>query len=72
MGGYGAVNTIGGCYNFTDTTRSTFTGIKDSEQVKKVMALLNSCAGGQYQNVQVDSKWQAVIAMAPWGRCFSR
>jgi predicted dienelactone hydrolase len=67
MGGYGAINTIGGCYNFTDETTSAFTGIKDPEQVKKVMSLLNSCAGGQYQNMKVDSKWQAVIAMAPWG-----
>jgi len=67
MGGYGAVNTIGGCYNFTQAAASTFTGIKDPEQLKKIITLLNSCAGGQYQNVKVDSKWQAVVAMAPWG-----
>ena len=67
MGGYGAVNTIGGCYNFTQATASAFTGIKDPEQVKDIIARLNSCAGGQYQNVNVDSKWQAVVAMAPWG-----
>lgn len=67
MGGYGAVNTIGGCYNFTDATASAFTGIKDPEQVSKIVSLLNSCAGGQYNNVKVDAKWQAVIAMAPWG-----
>ena len=67
MGGYGAVNTIGGCYNFTNTTASTFTGIKDPEQVEKVKALLNSCAAGQYETPKVDPRWQAVIAMAPWG-----
>ena len=67
MGGYGAVNTIGGCYSFTNTTASTFTGIKDPEQVEKIKALLNSCAGGQYENPKVDPRWQAVIAMAPWG-----
>ena len=67
MGGYGAINTIGGCYNFTQATASAFTGIKDAEQLKEIIALLNSCAGGQYQNIKVDSKWQAVIAMAPWG-----
>ena len=67
MGGYGAVNTIGGCYNFTNTTAATFTGLKDPEQVEKVKTLLNSCAGGQYQNSKVDPRWQAVIAMAPWG-----
>jgi predicted dienelactone hydrolase len=67
MGGYGAVNTIGGCYNFTEATASAFTGIKEAEQLKKIVALLNSCAGGQYQDVKVDPKWQAAIAMAPWG-----
>lgn len=75
MGGYGAVNTIGGCFNFTDKTASTFTGIKDTEQIAKVKALLNSCAGGQYNDITVDKKWQSVIAMAPWGaqyRLFSQ
>tara|TARA_R110001583_G_scaffold561_14_gene5052 strand:- start:6229 stop:7584 length:1356 start_codon:yes stop_codon:yes gene_type:complete len=67
MGGYGAVNAIGGCYNFTEATTSAFTGIKDPAQAQQIMALLNSCAGGQYKNVKVDPKWQAVIAMAPWG-----
>ena len=67
MGGYGAVNTIGGCFNFTDETASTFTGTKDSEQIAKVKGLLNSCAGGQYKDINVDKKWQSVIAMAPWG-----
>ena len=67
MGGYGAVNTLGGCYNFTDVTSSAFTGIKDAEQLKKITTLLNSCADGQYQDVNLDSKWQAAIAMAPWG-----
>ena len=37
MGGYGAVNTIGGCYNFTEATSSAITGIKDPEQVKKMI-----------------------------------
>lgn len=46
MGGYGAVNTLGGCYNFTEATASAFSGIKDAEQVKKITTLLNSCAGG--------------------------
>ena len=67
MGGYGAVNTIGGCYSFTDATASAFTGVKDPAQIVKIKTLLNSCAGGQYQHVKVDPKWKAVIAMAPWG-----
>lgn len=67
MGGYGAINTVGGCYNFTSTSASTYTGLKDPKQIQKAMALLNSCAGGQYENSKVDTRWQAVIAMAPWG-----
>ncbi|TWX72442.1 alpha/beta hydrolase family protein [Colwellia sp. C1TZA3] len=67
MGGYGAINTVGGCYNFNSASASTFTGIKDPKQLQKVVTLLNSCAGGQYENIEVDPRWQAVIAMAPWG-----
>lgn len=67
MGGYGAVNTIGGCYNFNETTASMFTGIKDPEQIKKIIPVLNSCAGGQYANAVVSNKWKAAMAFAPWG-----
>lgn len=67
MGGYGAVNTIGGCYHFNEQTGSKFTGIKDQKKIKKVIQILNSCAGGQYANVVVDKKWKATMAFAPWG-----
>jgi len=67
MGGYGAVNTIGGCYNFNEQTASMFTGIKDPEHLKKLVPLLNSCAGGQYQNIEINDKWKAALAFAPWG-----
>lgn len=67
MGGYGAVNTIGGCYNFNEKTAAMFTGIKDPEQIKKIIPVLNSCAGGQYANAVVSSKWKAAMAFAPWG-----
>ena len=67
MGAYGAVNTIGGCYNFTAKTTAMFTGLKNNTQINKTTKLLNSCAGGQYKHVVVDPKWKAVIAMAPWG-----
>lgn len=70
MGGYGAVNTIGGCYNFNEKTASKFTGIKDPQKIEKVIKLLNSCAGGQYTNVVVDKKWKATMAFAPWGSQF--
>ncbi len=67
MGGFGAVNTIGGCYDFNEQATAMFTGIKDSAQIKQVQQLLNSCAGGQYKNPQVDSRIKAMVAFAPWG-----
>lgn len=67
MGGYGAVNTVGGCYSFNEGTASAFTGIKKGAELAQAVALLNSCAGGQYKDIRVDSKWKAAIALAPWG-----
>ncbi len=67
MGGFGAINTVGGCYAFNDKTAAAFTGLKDTVQIQKAIGLLNSCAGGQYKNVIVDSKWKAAMALAPWG-----
>lgn len=67
MGGYGAINTIGGCFNFTAQSITALTGDQNEETSKALQQLLNSCAGGQYQNVQVDPAWKAAIAIAPWG-----
>ncbi len=67
MGGYGAVNTLGGCYDFKEATISTFTGIKDPKQIAAIAATFNSCAGGQYEDPKVDPRWRAAIAFAPWG-----
>ena len=67
MGGYGAINTIGGCYSFNDQAASMFTGMKDPAQVKQVQQLLNSCAGGQYKDVKIDKRLKAMVAFAPWG-----
>ena len=62
MGGFGAINTIGGCYGLT------------SEQLKKLgtpsaLALilprfLNTCYAGRDS---VDPRWKAVQLLAPWG-----
>lgn len=62
MGGFGAINTIGGCYSF------------NSEQLGKIgtpaaAALvlpyaLNSCYGGREA---VDPRWKAAQLFAPWG-----
>ena len=67
MGGFGAVNTIGGCYAFNEQTTAMFTGMTDPAQIKQVQQLLNSCAGGQYQNPQVDPRIKTMVAIAPWG-----
>jgi predicted dienelactone hydrolase len=67
MGGYGAVNTVGGCYQFNPQTAATFTGSKDQNVINGAITLLNTCAGGQTAPVTVDPKWKAMIAMAPWG-----
>jgi len=81
MGGFGALSTIGACYDFNPMTTAAFTGLKDPKQLAAMQQLLNSCAGGQYpaaaqaQNAQStlaaqptpDPAWQAAIALAPWG-----
>ncbi len=67
MGGYGAINTVGGCFNFTPEGISALTGRQDAATQQALQQALNSCAGGQYQNVQVDPAWKAAIAIAPWG-----
>jgi predicted dienelactone hydrolase len=67
MGGYGAINTIGGCYTFNDQATSMFTGMKEPAQIKQVQQLLNSCAGGQYNDIKVDQRIKAMVAFAPWG-----
>ena len=62
MGGFGAINTIGGCYNF------------QSDQLKKIGVpaiiasllpfRLNSCFAGEEQ---LDPRWKALQVFAPWG-----
>jgi predicted dienelactone hydrolase len=66
MGGYGAVKSAGGCYNFTDATTSQFTGVKDKEIISVLKTALNNCPTN---NSQADKNptWQAIVAMAPWG-----
>jgi predicted dienelactone hydrolase len=62
MGGFGAINTVGGCYDF----KSEF--FKQGG-VPTAIALvlpfpLNSCFGG---GEQLDPRWKAVQLLAPWG-----
>ena len=67
MGGFGAVNTVGGCYSFNEKAAAQFTGVTSPEAAKKVQALLNTCAGGKQDSDSVDPRFKAIMAIAPWG-----
>lgn len=67
MGGFGAVNTIGGCFNFTKQTAGQFTGQTDEQKIAYIQTVLNTCAGGKSSVADVDSRWKAAMAFAPWG-----
>lgn len=66
MGGFGAINTVGGCYNFTyDMLKALGT----PAALALIMPLaLNSCYGGRDE---VDPRWKAVQLFAPWGGEYS-
>lgn len=63
MGGFGAVNTVGGCYNFDQQGLQAF-GFP-GPAVKRLLPVFNSCNAGREQ---VDSRWKAMVAYAPWGQ----
>ena len=68
MGGYGAINTIGGCYDFSDQFTGRMIFSQDEEKIKIAQNVFNTCAAGQSStNFTVDPKWQAMVAFAPWG-----
>ncbi|MFT6328296.1 MAG: putative dienelactone hydrolase [Bermanella sp.] len=67
MGAFGALNTVGGCYNFSLEQAGMFTGTQDVKMLPLVQKALNSCAAGQYENPKVDDKWKAAIMLAAWG-----
>jgi predicted dienelactone hydrolase len=67
MGAFGALNTVGGCYNFTLEQAGMFTGTQDEKMLPLVQKALNSCAAGQYEKPKVDDKWKAAIMFAAWG-----
>lgn len=67
MGGFGAVNTMGGCYDFSDEATASFTGVTDPAVIGALQAALNTCAGGNATADSVDDRWKAAMALAPWG-----
>ena len=62
MGGYGALNTVGGCYDFSPEFLAGFQ--LSGDQAKHVQSLLNSCNAGREKT---DAAWRAAVAIAPWG-----
>ena len=68
MGGYGAISTVGGCYDFSDDFTKRMIFSVDEEKIKAAQAVFNTCAGGQSpDSYKVDERWKAMIAFAPWG-----
>ena len=73
MGGYGAINTVGACYDFPSELLASFIQSQDEEKIKGMKAALNTCSAGQYpakltgSEPATDAKWKAMIAFAPWG-----
>ena len=67
MGGFGAVNTVGGCYNFGTEATASFTGVTDPAVLSALQNVLNTCAGGNADAESVDTRWKAAMALAPWG-----
>ncbi len=68
MGGYGAINTIGGCYDFNDEFVMRMIFSNDQDKIKAAQSVFNTCAAGQSrEDFVVDPRWQAMVAFAPWG-----
>ncbi|MGB3724915.1 MAG: acetylhydrolase [Glaciecola sp.] len=73
MGAFGALNTVGACYDFPSALVSSFIQSQDPAKVKGMQTVLNTCSAGQYpqavtgSKVVSDSRWQAMMAFAPWG-----
>jgi predicted dienelactone hydrolase len=62
MGGYGAINTVGGCYNFSP---EYLAGLGfPAESLEMFTKAFNSCSAGRKS---VDPRWKAMVALAPWG-----
>jgi predicted dienelactone hydrolase len=62
MGGYGAINTVGACYQFTN--ESLIPLGPNAVQAAALIPMLNFCNAGLEQ---VDPRWRAMIAISPWG-----
>jgi len=62
MGGYGALNSVGGCYNFSPKLLQSMQFPEPAAE--QLAPLFNSCNGGKNET---DPRWKAMISLAPWG-----
>lgn len=62
MGGYGAINTAGGCYDFSAEKLNKL-GFNSGKEAA-IAEQLNYCMGG---SSFIDSRWKALVTFAPWG-----
>ena len=62
MGGFGAINTVGGCYTFSATNLKQI-GVP-SILASLLPLRLNSCFAGEEE---LDPRWKAVQVFSPWG-----
>ena len=63
MGGYGAVNVVGGCYRYTREVVLSF-GVPEAA----ADALVPVYSGCSAWRDAVDPRWKAMVAFAPWGQ----
>lgn len=63
MGGYGAINTVGGCYAHTAEGLQRF-GFP-AEAAQSLLPVFNFCNAGKDK---VDPRWKAMVSFAPWGQ----
>lgn len=66
MGGYGAINTVGGCY---DAKAQNLMQLGFPEQAATaLLPVFNFCNAGR---ARPDKRWKAMIGFAPWGQEFN-
>lgn len=63
MGGFGAINTVGGCYGFNAAGLQRL-GFPE-QAAYAMLPLFNFCNAGLDE---VDKRWKAMVAFAPWGQ----
>lgn len=63
MGGYGALNTVGGCYDFTPEILGQI-GFPEA-QAEKLAPIFNFCNAGRKNP---DPRWGAMVSLGPWGQ----